>query len=342
MSAAESWSIDDGAFPRQGDGAAQLAFAARYAVLAPSSHNTQPWRFVINGNRLDVQADRTRSLGVVDPHDRELLISCGAALFQLRLALHHFGRASVADLLPDTVSGDVVASVWLGDDRTPTDEDERMFAAIARRHTNRAPFAPAGVEEATRLSLVEAARRQDAWLYLASGMAKEALAALVSEADRRQMADAHFRQELASWLRSNDAESGDGMPGYARARGDLLARVEPVIVRSFDVGGGKAARDHELAVGSPLLAVLGTDGDDERDWMVAGEALARVLLHATTMGLAASFLNQPIELADFRGRVSQILGKSGYPQLLLRVGHPTVEAMATPRRPLSDVIRVAE
>jgi hypothetical protein len=173
-------------------------------------------------------------------------------------------------------------------------------------------------------------------------MAKEALATLVSEADRRQMADAHFRQEVASWLRPNDAELGDGIPGYARGHDDLRARIEPVIVRTFDVGGGEAARDHALAVGSPLLAVLGTDGDDERDWMLAGEALARTLLQATIAGVAASFLNQPIELPDFRGRVSQVLGKSGYPQLLLRLGRPTVDALATPRRPLSDVIRVTE
>jgi nitroreductase len=342
MSATELWAIDEDAFPREGDAAAQLAFAARCAVLAPSSHNTQPWQFFIHGDRLDLHADRGRALGVIDPHDRELIISCGAALFYLRLALRRFGRASRVELLPNTVRGDVVASVWLEGACTPTAADERLFAAIPRRHTNRAPFVPEAVAEAVRLALVDAARSEDAWLYLAGGLAKEALATLIGDADRRQMADAAFRHELAAWLRPNDADVGDGIPGYARARGDLSARIEPFVVRRFDVGGGQAARDHELAVGSPLLAVLGTAGDDERDWMIAGQALACVLLEATAAGLAASFLNQPVEVLDFRGRVSEVIGKSAYPQLLLRLGRPTATATPTPRRPLSDVIRVTE
>jgi nitroreductase len=340
MSGADAWSIDAARFPVEGDAAAQLAFAARLALLAPSSHNSQPWRFVIHGDRLDLHPDRTRSLPVVDPRDRELIISCGAALFQLRLALRHFGRASSVELMPECVGNDVLASVWLGERCTATDEDERLFAAISRRHTNRAPFLPRAVDETLRLDLVAAARLEEAWLYVASGMAKEALAALISDGDRRQMGDSHFRRELASWLRPNDDRSGDGMPGYTRAQDDLAARIEPLIVRTFDLGDGRAARDHQLAVGSPLLAVLGTDGDDERDWLRAGQALARVLLHATSAALAASFLNQPVELPELRGRLSEIIGKTGYPQLVLRLGYPSVLAAATPRR--TDVVRVTE
>jgi hypothetical protein len=326
-------------FPRNGTTAEQLAYAVRYAVLAPSSHNSQPWLFVVYDDHVALVADRRRALQVVDPSDRELTISCGAALYHLRLALRHFGWATRVEWAPAAMP-DLLASVWMSGREAPGDEDERLFAAIPRRRTNRAPFQREEIDEPTRLQLVAAARDEDAWFCLATGVAKESLATLIAEADRRQLADRHFRQELASWLRPNGVEVGDGMPGHGRARSDLFASIEPLVVRTFDIGNGEAACDHELAVGSPLLAVLGTDGDDERDWLRAGQALARVLLHATAAGLAASFLNQPTELADLRGRVRATLEKAGYPQLILRLGRPTAAAPATPRRPMEDVIRL--
>jgi nitroreductase len=339
MSAANAWFLDAAQFPAAGEASAQLAFAARYAVLAPSSHNSQPWRFVIHGDRLDLKADRTRALPVVDPNDRELAISCGAALFHLRAALQHFGYTAAVELSPGCVDNDVVATVRLGERRTPTVEDERLFEAITKRHTNRSPFVARDVAEGLRFELIDAARREGAWLYIASGLAKEALATLISEADRRQMDDPRFRRELASWLHPNRSELGDGMPGYTRGFSDLASRVAPLVVRTFDIGGNQAAKDHQLAVGSPLLVVLGTDSDEERDWLRVGQALSRVLLEATAAGLGASFLNQPVEITEMRGRLGEILGKSGHPQLVVRFGYPQAEAHATPRRTIGEVVR---
>lgn len=319
--------------------AADLGEAARFAVLAPSSHNSQPWRFVINGDRLDLKADRARALPVVDPDDRELVMSCGAALFHLRMALRHAGWAPAVELWPECVDGDVVATVRLGERRAPTAEEERLFAAIARRHTNRAPFAARDVPEALRFDLIDVAQREGAWLYIASGVAKEAVATLIGEADRLQMDDPRFRRELASWLHPSRGELGDGMPGNTQGLSDLAARFAPLVVRTFDLGGSRAAKDHQLAVGSPLLVVIGTDGDDEREWLRAGQALASVLLHATDAGLAASFLNQPVEVPALRVRLHEVLGKSGHPQLVLRLGYPLAEAQPTPRRPLGEVVR---
>jgi len=319
--------------------ASVLVEAAGHATLAPSSHNSQPWRFVIHGDRLDLVADRSRALPVVDPDDRELAISCGAALFQLRLALRHAGYASSVELTPSCVGNDVLATVRLGEPRAATPEDERLFAVISRRHTNRAPFDSRDVPEAVRFGLIEAARQEGAWLYIASGMAKEGLAALISEGDRLQMDDPRFRRELTAWMHPNRSERGDGMPGSSQGLSDLASRLAPLVVRTFDLGGRRAARDHQLAVGSPLLAVLGTQGDEERDWIRAGEALSRVLLHVTALGMAASFLNQPVEVAALRGRLGELVGMAGHPQLVLRIGYPLAEVEPTPRRPIREVVR---
>lgn len=84
------WSIDPGYYPERGGDAAKLRFLPHYAILAPSGHNTQPWRFRIEDDWVDLIADRERRLPVVDPHDRELMNSCGATLTLLRTAMRRF------------------------------------------------------------------------------------------------------------------------------------------------------------------------------------------------------------------------------------------------------------
>jgi nitroreductase len=314
-----------------------LAWAARWAVLAPSSHNTQPWHFNIHGNRIDVLADRARALPVVDPDDRELIISCGAALFNLRVALEQLGWRPSVEILPDTVNTDVVASVRIVERQAPSTASNALFEAITKRHTNRQPFAEREVDESLVSELQREAHVEGAWLYWARGLYKESVARLIAEDDRLQMADKSFRRELAAWLHPSHAEHGDGMWDTRNAP-EIVQHAAPLILRTFDIGGLRAARDHELAIGSPVLAVLGTETDDERAWVASGQALARVLLFATARGLSASFLNQPCEVAPLRQRLREAIGKSGVPQLVLRLGYAD-PAPAMPRRKLSDVIR---
>jgi nitroreductase len=315
----------------------QLAWAVSWAVLAPSSHNTQPWRFTIHENRVDVVADRARALAVVDPEDRELIISCGAALFHLRLALDQLGWRASVEIVPASVDGDVVASVRLVERCAPSSELAPLFSAIPQRHTNRQPFAKRDVDEALVSELQHQAGREGAWLYWARGLYKEAVAQLIAEGDRMQMADRSFRRELAAWLHPSHAAHGDGM-WSTQNRPEIVQHAAPLILRTFDMGGLRAAVDHELAVGSPVLAVLGSDGDDERAWVATGQALGRLLLFATANGLCASFLNQPCELPGLRERLHAAIGKSGSPQLILRLGYADA-APAMPRRRLSDVVQ---
>lgn len=127
------------------------------------------------------------------------------------------------------------------------------------------------------------------------------------------------------------------MPGYAFGLGNLASYAGPLVVRTFDWGEGQAARDRQLAEGSPVLAVLGTHADLPPLWLAAGQALDHVLLRAAAEGVGASYLNQPIELPELRPGVAEILETDGHPQLLLRMGYaPRVRP--TPRRPVEEVL----
>lgn len=333
------WSVNEQAYPYQGDKKDQLRFLLNYAVLAPSGHNTQPWLFRVVEDQVELWADRRRALPVVDPHDRELVMSCGAALFHLRAALRHFGYRPEVHLLPEPHSPDLLARVASGAEVSATYNDERMFTAIKRRRTNRAPFTPGPLPEAEIEHLRAAAEDEEARVHVLQAEApKNALADLIAEGDRRQARDPSFRRELAAWLHNNRSSSRDGIPGAAFGFGDLLSYAGPFVIRTFDWGEGQAAKDRQLAEGSPALLVLTTEKDTPRAWMQAGQALGHLLLQAQAYDLQASYLNQPVEVTALRPKVQRLLKTSRHPQLILRVGYPTKTAAPTPRRPTRAVL----
>ena len=334
----DAWTVSESDFPRKGSSSDKLRYLLNYAVLAPSSHNSQPWLFKVIDDGVELYADRTRALPVVDPDDRELIISCGSALFHLRMAVAHFGHSCIVSWFSPENNNDLLARVSLGEERKPTPEEEILFDAITKRRTNRMPFEPRQVQEKLLTELEAMANQEETWLYIIH-MEEERnkVADLIAEADRIQMADGRFRRELAAWIHSNRTITRDGLPGYAFGYGDLASIVAPLLVRTFDIGRGQAAKDRQLAAGSPVLAVLGTDRDDSSAWLSAGQALSRVLLRACADGVSASFLNQPIELHELRIKLNQLLGRKGHPQLMLRMGYGP-EIKPTPRRKTTEVL----
>jgi hypothetical protein len=309
----------------------------RSAIRAPSGHNTQPWRFQISDDGLRMYADRSRALPVVDPDDRAMVISCGAALAHLVGALRHSGYSGGVSHFPDPADPDLLAVVALGQPCTPGPDDHALFEAMDGRHTHRADFDDRPVPAEILTQLGEDVRRTGANLRVfTDDESRAAIATLVGEGDRAQFSDPGFRHELAGWIRPNRTRRSDGMPGYAFGISDLASLLGPTMVATFDTGARQARKDGHLALAAPALMVLSTAGDTPPEWLVAGQALAVLLLRATTHGLAASFLNQPIEVPALRARLRDLIG-GGVPQLMLRVGYGA-PGRPTPRRSVADVL----
>lgn len=337
------WAVEASEYPHRGPVWEQLSFCLNYAVLAPSSHNTQPWRFKLGLDDVKLYADRTRALPMADPHDRELVMSCGAALFHLRLALRYFGHEDQVLRFPDSRDRDWLAQVQRGRPHRPKPDEEAMFCAIPRRRTFRHAFEPRALPAELISALREAAAQEaGALTILVEENHRRQAADFVSRADRAQMASPSFRRELGAWIHSGRAATRDGIPAYAFGIPELLDFATPVYafaLRTFDLGQGVAAHDRKLVDGSPVLAVLTTERDTPAAWLSAGEALARVLLLACAHGVSASFLNQPMESETLRPEFRQTLGLAGFPQILLRLGYsPWTPTKPSPRRDVRDVL----
>lgn len=333
---------DSASFPHGGSDAEIWEFVLRYAVRAPSGHNTQPWRFATSDDLLHLYADRSRRLPVVDPEDRALVISCGAALAHLTVALRHFGYAGDPTPFPDPADPDLLATVGLGRARTPEPGDHELFEAISTRHTHRAAFDSRPIPHPILEQLKRDTQQAGATVHVFIGDEPQAvLAKLVAEGDRTQFSDAGFRRELAAWVRPNRTRRPDGVPGYAFGISDLPSMLGPTMIATFDTGAKQSKKDEQLALSAPALLVLSTAGDTPANWLDAGQAVAVLLLRATAHGLAASFLNQPIEVPALRVRLRDLLGSSDSPQLLLRVGYGATDRPTprpTPRRTVEDVL----
>jgi len=366
----DPWRIKSADFPAQGADSEKLQFLVNYAVLAPSKCNGQPWLFEICGDSLDLICDRNWAFRISDPHRRELTISCGAALQNLCVAARHLGQAAVIEPFPQPGDKFLLARMHLEKSRAPEGptglagsrslsrparsgseksrvgtfrpvSNEELFEAMKNRSTDRRPFwngaPPEEVLEACRL----AAFREGAWLHVIKGApGRSAMADLVARGVREQMADRSYRREFAKWFHLVRGKSKDGLPGSAyglRGPFHLLSPALSLLLWSLNPAGPLAAQKRRLAARSPVLAVLGTAEDSPAAWLAAGQGLQAVLLHATALGLAASFLNQPIEVEHLRNEVRELTGQPGFPQLLLRLGYGTSHRH-TPRRPAKDVV----
>lgn len=300
------------------------------ASLAPSSHNTQPWIFEAEENEIRLFADRTRALSVNDPYDRELTISCGCALLNLRVAAAELEIPLVVEKMPDEGDSDYLARVRL--DGVLDESLGPLGTSISLRRTYRKKFEKEAPGQDIVDRLLNAADAEGAWLEPLNLKNREVAGQLVAEGDLAQWGDPRWRRELANWM--HPRRSGDGL-----TLPWLAIPIAQLVIRTFDMGKGVGAKDSDIAEHSPLLMVLGTSKDNPSEWLRAGQALERVLLAATKDGLQASYLNQPIQVADLRSRLQALCEQVGVPQILLRIGRPADEIDAAPRRAFADTLR---
>jgi hypothetical protein len=318
--------------------AANAQYLIATAARAPSIHNSQPWRFRVDEEAVELWADparRTRD----DAIGREMLISCGAALFGLRLAVRSLGHLPVVDLLPDPSQLRLLARVRVATGARVIELNElerRMLAAVPHRHTHRGPFVAEPLPPGLLAGLQNDALTEGATLALVGeGLPADRLARLAAAAQRASL-DEGERAGIRRWTRSPQHPAADGIPAAALVAGPAEAEPGRLPQRDFDLGAGLGLLP---GGGAPpaATAVLVTAGDRRADWLRAGQALQRLLLHAASAWVFASLYTQPLENPLTRELIRDQLRLPGDPQMLLQFGR-AVSAASTARRPPSELV----
>jgi nitroreductase len=308
------------------------------ASLAPSIHNSQPWQFQVSDGELRLHGMPERALWVSDPSARALYISCGAALFNARLAARAAGiDCNVAHLPHPQYSFDVLAVMRARGRYLPSAGDLRLYESIGKRHTDRRPFSARHIPRLLMAGMRKAAEAEGARLRPLGRPDTAAVLDLAAEAGRELAADRAHQDELRALLK-DDAK--DGIPGWALP---VAPQHIPAPVRDADylAAAGRSGGARAVYERHPQLAVLTTAQDEPEDWLRAGEALQRVLLVATLNGLSASFLYQLIERDDMREDGERSWPWPENPQMIIRFGYGA-RTIPTPRRSSAEVLEPAE
>lgn len=321
----DPWLADEREFPWDAEWAEQLRFCLNYAVLAPSSHNRQPWRFRLGLDGLAIEPDPARALPVADPRNRELVMSCGAAWHHLRVALGHFGFTFREH---PTTDGMRRLTLTGGPERG---KQGRRLSAIPYQRSEWVAFEDQVIEPA-RLQRVRKAMQPHPGVKLhwfEEPPCKERLAGLILQAARGQWRDRMFRTEMADWCRRGMAPAslGLGRMGYP-----IFWRLLP----HYDIGSTLAAREADKTSQAPALAVISTNEDVPERWFEAGALLADLVLCARMEGVAALPVHNPLESDPFRKGMLD-LTHGGHPQVVLRLGYGHNVSPA-PRRGPAEVI----
>jgi hypothetical protein len=310
--------------------------AVERASLAPSVHNTQPWHFVVRPEVLELHADSDRQLTALDPTGRQMVISCGCALFNVRVGLAADRRVQV-DRLPDPTKPNLLARLTVLNEPAPWTPLVRLDPMIDRRHTNRRDFFDEEVPPDVICELTTAAEQEGASLIqIMKPEHKIAAAQLSQEAEAIQKADPRYQAELQAWT-TTDLHRTDGIPVTAIPHSDTGSESE-TLIRNFDIAGrGWLPRLRQSSLDHCLM-VLGTGmAESNRSaWLRAGEALQRILLEATRFDFVVSLASQVAEVPSIRDRFRKELDLDFHPLLLMRIGR----AAPTPASKRRDPTRI--
>ena len=316
-------------------------FVVEAAMHAPSVLNTQPWWFSSAEGQISVHADLDRRLDVADPPGREMMISCGAALFTARVALRNLSFVPKVSVLPDPDLPNLVARIGYGPQQVaPADYERDLYAEIPRRRTHRGGFDPAPLPDSVISLLRSEAAKEGATLAVMTDEASlGALAGAVQAGEYALRLDAGRSREQAKWAPPPGSRRRSGVPASAYpANPDQTEPSFPGRDYPHGQGWGSPAAD---ASGVPrsvgLVCILTTKTDRQEDWIYAGQALQRVLLAAGSHGVAAALHTQPLEVAELRSFIAAFLSDGQYPQMVMRLGS-TEETAVSVRRSLDEVL----
>lgn len=320
------WEVRAEDWPGDASIAKQAAFLLRYAILAPSSHNSQPWLFRVDDARVELHADERSWLRESDPDRRELYISVGCAVENLVIAAQHFDLPPAIEFASDE-GGPVVIVDLQSSDSTEPRRPRNLFRAIPERRTSHAHFYERAPGDDVFETFEQLVYESDVDLHVITSEAtRKTLARMQAEADQEQMKDEDYRRELGEWI--GTGALGDSWP---------KARISQFVVTHFDIGKSEGANNASFIESSPAVALITARDDSARSRLRAGQLYQRLALAAAAEGVAIHPLSQMLEIDEYRHALGEVFdADTQVAQHFFRIGFARSTRRPTPRWPVEQ------
>lgn len=337
----EPWNISHEMFDALTTEEQKLRFLVRYAVLAPSSHNSQPWSFTVSDSTIDLVPDFTRALEMSDNDHRQLHISMGASLENILIAAKYFGYMAQVTYFPGSTAGtEEVKILFTENPASILQNDTHLIEAILRHHTNRGEYSkdmpdPAFLQQIQRMSTPAIHVN-----VITDPAKKQALADVTIRAGIQAMDDPEFRRELSMYRKNNTTKSPLGMPAFGMGIPTLISFATPFLSQFFNINKLRKKADRILLTEhTPALLVISTAHDTPEYWVKTGQLYEQIALEATDRGMHTNPMVAAIQIGEYYVELQKILGiKDMRPQFFFRLGYAKNEERHSPRLHADHVI----
>lgn len=333
-----AWDVNINDFKKITSAEDRIKFLINFAVLAPSSHNSQPWAFITGKDFIKVLVEEERRLPVGDSNDRQLFISLGCAIENIIVAADYYGYSAKIDF---DCENNCVANIRFALKNTTGYSDHLIFS-IPERLVNRGQYQAKEIKPEI-LDLMKSQAGQDLKInVITENILKNKLADVALAATSASMANPAFRKELAGYVISNTSGKKYGLPGFGLGFPTPISYIAPFMLKMFNLSKLSNKQDEPLLKKfTPYMVMISSKGDTSKDWLSAGRAFQKISLIATASGISLAVWAAPIQIGEYYKDLQKILNLDFRPQVFFRMGYAAKDTRAhSPRFTAKEVIKI--
>ena len=335
-----AWQVDIQDFYKCSSDKERLEFLLRFAVLAPSSHNSQPWRFEVSDSQIKIYADMARSLPASDKNDRQLHISLGCAIENILTAAEYYGYVVQVKLFPETADDTYIANIVFTELASYVRPSHHNIFTIPKRHANRTKYDNRLPEEDFIARVKSFASATTQIHFITDKAKKDAIAGVVIEAGIAAMRDSGFRRELSRYIKNNYTSSPVGMPLYGCGVPGPISLIAPFMMKHINMNKVNAKTDVDILKNhTPAVLIIATRDDTKKEWLEAGILYERIALEAEHRGMSTAPSAAAIQIGEFYKKLQEILQTTYRPQFFARLGYAKGTVKPSPRLQGGEVMQ---
>lgn len=334
-----SWEVNVQDFFQRKTQKDRLTFLLNFALLAPSSHNSQPWKFRVGDDFIMVSADMRRRLKDGDSNDRQLFISLGCAITNILVAGDYYGLRGVVTYFPEASNPDCAARISFTTSGSPSSDNHHLIFAIPKRTSNRNKYSKQLPDE----TFIDQAKRLETptlhITFASEPSIKNQLADVALAAGIFAMEDKYFREELSHYVKSNITKSFIGMPAFGMGIPTPVSLFAPRMIQFLNMNKLSLKADEKMFKEfTPTLGLISTEADTKQDWLKTGEIYEHIVLEACSRGIASAVWAAPIQIGEYYRDLQTILKIEFRPQMFFRIGYTDRVTPHSPRIPLDHIL----